>query len=247
MRGYVLELAQRDARVVAGAEAEEGAIVTRALRRIADELPHMPALERKVEPCEIPDWFDGDRAALAGDTEVVEDGPAQRLADALVVLAAGGASGAGVVEPATVVVSTTLEALQSEDGGCEIEGAGVVHPEIARRIACDSRLQIVLRDGKGAALGVGREARVVPGYMRRELMHRDGGCTFPGCGARRYLQAHHIIHWEHDGRTELDNLTLVCHFHHKLLHEHRWMVDLDERQRARWFRPDGARYDPAPR
>lgn len=224
--------------------AEEGAIVTRALRRIADDLPHMPALERKVEPCDIPDWFDGDRAALAGDTEVVEDALEQRLADALVLLA-GGAPGAGDLERATVVVSTTLAALQSEDRGCQIEGGGVVHPEIARRIACDSRLQIVLRDGKGAALGIGRESRVVPGYMRRELMQRDGACTFPGCGAKRYLQAHHIIHWEHSGRTDMDNLTLVCHFHHKLLHEHRWMVDLDDRQRARWSRPDGTPYDPA--
>ena len=56
----------------------------------------------------------------------------------------------------------------------------------------------------------------------RQLKYRDRECTFPGCGARRFTQAHHIVWWERGGATDLDNLVLVCSFHHKLVHEYGW-------------------------
>ncbi|EUA33789.1 HNH endonuclease family protein [Mycobacterium xenopi 3993] len=34
----------------------------------------------------------------------------------------------------------------------------------------------------------------------------------------RGLHAHHIIHWEDGGPTELSNLVLVCPYHHRLHH-----------------------------
>jgi hypothetical protein len=40
----------------------------------------------------------------------------------------------------------------------------------------------------------------------------------PGCGATRGLHAHHIRHWEDGGATELDNLVLVCPYHHRAHH-----------------------------
>ena len=79
----------------------------------------------------------------------------------------------------------------------------------------------------------------------RQLRYRDHGCTFPGCAATAFLQAHHIQHWEDGGRTDLDNLTLVCHFHHKLMHEFGWKVRL-EGSVTRWSRPDGRPFLPRP-
>ena len=43
----------------------------------------------------------------------------------------------------------------------------------------------------------------------------------------------------------MDNLTLVCHFHHKLLHEFGWGVRL-EGDLTRWLRPVGRPYLPRP-
>jgi hypothetical protein len=34
------------------------------------------------------------------------------------------------------------------------------------------------------------------------------------------LEAHHVVAVECGGRTELCNLILLCHRHHKLLHDH---------------------------
>lgn len=220
--------------------AAEGAIVIRELRRIADTLPEMPPTESRLEATELPEWA-GLGESLPAETVEIRDGLPQRLADALVVMAMGAGSAGG---PATVVVSAPLAALTGDEQGCEIAGCGIVHPEIARRLACDPRLQWVVRDGDDIAKGIGTTSRVVNPSLRRELEHRDGGCTFPGCGSMRYVDAHHLRHWIFGGKTQLDNLTLVCHFHHKLLHEHRWMVHLDERNRARWLRPDGTPYEP---
>jgi hypothetical protein len=48
---------------------------------------------------------------------------------------------------------------------------------------------------------------------------RDDGCTFPGCNQRHHNDAHHIEHWVDGGRTDIENLALLCRHHHRLLHE----------------------------
>jgi hypothetical protein len=53
------------------------------------------------------------------------------------------------------------------------------------------------------------------------------------------LNAHHIVWWGRGGATDLDNLTLCCHFHHKLVHEGGWDVRLNPDGTTTWIRPDG--------
>ncbi|MDH6193876.1 hypothetical protein M2272_000497 [Mycobacterium frederiksbergense] len=70
----------------------------------------------------------------------------------------------------------------------------------------------------GQVIGAGRTTRQISRRLRRALEHRDRCCVVPGCGATRGLHAHHIRHWEDGGQTELDNLALVCPYHHRLHH-----------------------------
>ncbi|GAA1651277.1 hypothetical protein MMUR_31290 [Mycolicibacterium murale] len=85
-------------------------------------------------------------------------------------------------------------------------------------LLCDATCEVWFeRDGQ--PLGAGRETRTINRRLRRALEHRDHGtCVVPGCGATRGLHAHHLIHWEDGGATELDNLVLVCPYHHRLHH-----------------------------
>ena len=119
----------------------------------------------------------------------------------------------------------------------------MIHPETARRLACEARVETVLHDGTGGVVGIAHAARNVPRWLLRQRRHRDRGCVFPGWEARRFVHAHHIVAWP-TGPTNLDNLVLVCLWHHKLVHEHRWMVELAPDGSATWFRPNGRRYDP---
>ncbi|HVF52639.1 MAG TPA: DUF222 domain-containing protein [Actinomycetota bacterium] len=209
--------------------ADQGQVIANALDRIARDI--VPTLPDEEEP----GWFDPG------------DGLDRRRADALYLLALGGASAECDCEAdisrrngTEIVVHAPLEAFSSDTIGGQIEGGGVIHPETLRRMTCDARIQPVLENGEGQPVGVGHSRYSPPGYVRRAVYHRDGRCAFPGCHGCRFMDCHHIVHWP-TGPTQTDNLIMVCPFHHKLLHELAWNVQLNVRTgETRWFRPDGS-------
>src|SRR3954447_17665535 len=84
-------------------------------------------------------------------------------------------------------------------------------------LTCDAICEVwFTRDGQ--VIGSGRATRTISRRLRRALEHRHPTCAVPGCGATRGLHAHHIRHWEDGGPTELDNLVLLCPYHHRLHH-----------------------------
>jgi hypothetical protein len=86
-----------------------------------------------------------------------------------------------------------------------------------RQVSCDAECDIWFRR-HGQVIGSGRATRTINRRLRRALEHRDQCCVVPGCGATRGLHAHHVVHWEDGGLTELSNLVLLCPFHHRLHH-----------------------------
>jgi hypothetical protein len=86
-----------------------------------------------------------------------------------------------------------------------------------RYLLCDASCQVWF-ERHGQVVGAGRTTRTVNRRLRRALEHRDRCCVVPGCGATRGLHAHHLRHWEDGGPTELDNLVLLCPYHHRLHH-----------------------------
>lgn len=86
-----------------------------------------------------------------------------------------------------------------------------------RYLSCDATFEVWFeRDGQ--PIGCGHESRQIPRRLRRALERRQRTCGVPGCGATHGLHAHHILHWEDGGPTELWNLVLVCPHHHRLHH-----------------------------
>jgi hypothetical protein len=163
-------------------------------------------------------------AAKAGSDD--HRGRAQRLADALVELAAHSLDTGSIPQRGSqrthVQVTTTLETLAALSGapGAETEFGGLIPDHTVQRLACDSTVTRVLLNATSAVIDVGRSQRVVPGATRRALNVRDKGCRWPGCDRpESWTAAHHIVHWVHGGRTDLDNLVLLCHRHHWMVHE----------------------------
>ncbi|NKV29149.1 DUF222 domain-containing protein [Rhodococcus hoagii] len=106
----------------------------------------------------------------------------------------------------------------------------------ARRIACDCHLTPIVMDD-GVPLNLGRSSRTVSKKQRRALIARDHGCAFPGCGtAPAHCEGHHVKHWADGGPTDLDNLVLLCRYHHTLLHHSHWDVKIGA-DRHPWFTP----------
>jgi hypothetical protein len=200
--------------------AAQGAVVVRAIERLAERVPDMP----------------GEQGPVFVDA---------RRADALVALCSGAIATDPDPDRATVVVHTTADALASGAGG-EVEDGPPLHTDTVRRLLCDARVQVVAEDPAGNAIGLGRISREPSAAMVRQVRYRDRGCRFPGCGTRAYTQAHHIRWWRHGGRTDVENLLLICSFHHRLVHEHGWRVMRGHRGGLRWFRPDGTRHRAGP-
>ncbi len=130
-----------------GLEAElpaaQGAIVVRA-QRVAGQIPAMPD---EADPC----------FAEA------------RRADALVVICSARIAEDPDPDRATVVVHAQLEGLVNGAGGCEIEDGPAVHPETVRRLLCNARVQTVVEDPSGNALGLGRMTREPSAWMIRQV------------------------------------------------------------------------------
>ena len=151
----------------------------------------------------------------------------------------GAASPTEVVESAPVSAETSPAIM---DGPSLVTEEGSrVSAETSSRLCCDAEVVPIARDANGSVLDVGRRRRTVGRRLRKALDARDGGCRFPGCGSRLRTHAHHITHWAHGGETAMDNLVLLCPFHHRMVHEGGWRVEMDERGMPDFFNPLGVR------
>ena len=118
-----------------------------------------------------------------------------------------------------------LEDLENRARSAVLDFGGAMSSEALRMLACDARVVPIVMNGKGQPLDVGRIKRTIPDGLRRAVAARDRGCAFPGCGRRAsWCEVHHILPWEQDGETTLDNCVMLCRVHHRLLHHPGWTV-----------------------
>jgi hypothetical protein len=143
----------------------------------------------------------------------------QRQADALVELAMGG-------QRTQLQVTSTLETLLGLSGAsaAEMELTLPISSKTVERLACDCSITRVLFQDS-MVIDVGRSKRTLEGPTRRALNARDGHCRWPGCERpAKWSAAHHIVHWIRGGDTDLGNLILLCHRHHRMVHEGGWQL-----------------------
>jgi hypothetical protein len=131
-----------------------------------------------------------------------------------------GTAGEGAGPDAQVVIHLDKD-LGAPDGAmaASLDDGTAVSAETLRRVACDGGLVAAVVDESAGVLDIGRRTRAIPTAIKRALWLRDQCCRFPGCANRRFVHGHHVKHWLHGGPTALDNLVLLCSFHHRLVHE----------------------------
>jgi hypothetical protein len=96
---------------------------------------------------------------------------------------------------------------------------------VIERLVCAGRVRTVIHDGANNLFDVGRSHRLVTDRQYRALLARQHGhCAHPGCPNTKNLHAHHRIHWLHGGRTDLDNLLLLCERHHIAHHDGEFQI-----------------------
>lgn len=183
----------------------------------------------------------------------------QRLLDGLVgackgALAAGNLPAAGGLRPQVMVTidyRDLLERIGRADPATRAAGSnpgtvmftGPVTAGTVRKIACDADIIPIVLGGKGRILDVGRTTRVFPPHIRKAITARDQGCAFPQCTIPApWCEAHHIDYWSRGGSTGTGNGTLLCSYHHHLMHKEQWIIQM--RSGIPWFIPP-AHLDPS--
>jgi hypothetical protein len=190
--------------------------------------------------------------ALPSDGETRWD---ERLCDAFVELVAGagraergrGAAASPYLVVAHVSLAALVEGSDGSDGSesegselvGELERAGLVSAEVVRRLACDATLVVALDDDVGHTMYEGRARRVPTEAQRREVLRRDRHCRFPGCANVTFTNIHHVLAWKPGGRTDLDNLALLCVHHHHVVHSKGWRVSGDANEELCFVGPQG--------
>jgi hypothetical protein len=140
----------------------------------------------------------------------------------------------------TVFLDATFASPTNGEAGVTIESGPQVGPATLEAILCHGVIEVTARTEDGSPLALGRRSRAIPPRLRRAILHRDGAaCTIEGCVSRYRLQIHHIVGWADGGRTDPDNLTTLCWFHHHVvIHGRGFAIDPSSPpQRRRLLRP----------
>ena len=191
--------------------------------------------------------------AVPSDGETPFD---ERLCDAFVELVAtstgpatsgtakAAATTSAVPSPYVVVAHVPLAALVDTAGeesalAGELERDGLISTETVRRLACDATLVVGVDDDVGHTMYEGRARRTPTPAQRREVRRRDRHCRFPGCTNVTFTNTHHVVAWKPGGRTDLDNLALLCVHHHHLVHATGWQMTGNANEELSFVGPSG--------
>jgi hypothetical protein len=107
---------------------------------------------------------------------------------------------------------------------CEVEGQGTVSVPVVQSLIDDAFVACVFTEA-GDIRAVAHLGRTINAHLRTALVFRDGCCVVPGCAVGYTLEIDHVHPLEHGGRTELDNLALLCRHHHRLKTYEGWTLE----------------------
>lgn len=193
----------------------DGETLIKAIERLAEEVPKDP--ETGLYPT-----FD------------------RRCADALVDLASGYLASEQPIhgERVMVVAHVDLSQVPGGEPHAEMTSGMTLAPETVAQMMCDAVVEPVF-ENECRGIGVGKKNRCPPQWLRRQLVHRDLTCRFPGCTRTRLVQEHHMEHWPAGGPTQSPNLVTLCRYHHRLMHARKWSMTGDADDEVRFVKPNG--------
>jgi hypothetical protein len=167
--------------------------------------------------------------------------PAQRNHDALKAalraLLASGKLGQHNGLPVSIVVSTTLAELEAA-AGRGLTGGGTILPmsDVIRLARHSHHYLAVFYKGKPLALY--HTKRLASPAQRIVLYEKDRGCSAPGCDVPGYYsEVHHVTDYAKCRTTDVNDLTLACGPHHRMLKPGGWSTRKNAKGDTEWIPP----------
>jgi hypothetical protein len=140
--------------------------------------------------------------------------------------------------PAAVIVTVQVEDLLAKAGIAETTDGTQLSSTQLLRIADEAEIWPTIIDRNGVPLALGRTRRIASRGQTMALTARDSGCSFPGCDhPPQWCDRHHILDWIDGGPTDLDNLTLLCRYHHTHFLQRGWTCRMNADGLPEWIPP----------
>jgi hypothetical protein len=135
-----------------------------------------------------------------------------------------------------VLISMTAQQFQSRTGLASTSYGQQLTVDQALRLADQAAIAWIVHNSQGGILNYGTTQRLASPKQTLALIARDKGCAFPGCTSPpEWSERHHVIPWRDGGKTDLDNLCLLCDHHHDRIDTGGWQVSM--RNGTPWFTP----------
>ncbi len=155
----------------------------------------------------------------------------------------GGKCGCGGRPPADITIVQHLSA-DGTDAFAEVAGGGTIPQSVLEEHFCNAAIRGVVFSGEGVPLWHGHTKRLATKAQMNALRARYGACG--GCGTDMWLSdGHHIEPVSQGGRTDIDNMMLLCWICHQKAHRHGWREVPDGRGLYIIAPPERIRHGPA--
>jgi hypothetical protein len=178
-------------------------------------------LDSLAAPPPATDGMPDDRSAGQRRHDAMADA-AHRLLRSATLPAAGGM-------PVTILATATISDLTAGTGIARTGHGDPLSVQQLLDLATEAEIIPVVFNEAGGVLAFGRGQRLASRGQRLALAARDHGCTFPGCDRpAAWTEVHHITPWIHGGPTDLDNMCLLCRFHHREFERRGWQVRIHD-------------------
>jgi hypothetical protein len=119
---------------------------------------------------------------------------------------------------------------------CEIPGIGPIPVATATMLAADAIINILLVDGVDVTR-VAHTGRTANAHQRSALRERTDTCEVPWCDVRHNLEIDHNNPWALTKTTSIDDLNVLCRYHHHLKTHHGYRLTGPPGNRQ-WHPPD---------
>jgi hypothetical protein len=139
--------------------------------------------------------------------------------------------------PASIIVTTTLAELEAV-AGHGITGAGTRLPiSDVIRLSRHAHHYLAVFD-KAKPVALYHSKRLASPGQRIVLYAKDIGCSAPGCDVGGYYcEVHHVTDYAQCRTTGIDNLTMTCGPHHRLLQPRGWSTRKRANGDTEWIPP----------
>ncbi|GAB1811011.1 HNH endonuclease signature motif containing protein [Mycobacterium sp. MUNTM1] len=139
--------------------------------------------------------------------------------------------------PASIIVTTTLQELESVTGRGLTGGGTMLPMSDVIRLARHAHHYLAIFD-KGKALALYHTKRLASPGQRIVLYAKDRGCSAPGCTTPGYhCQVHHVTDYAICHTTDVNDLTFACGPQHRLLRPGGWTTRKNARGDTEWLPP----------